>query len=158
VLGALYAQNGTLTCVVASFQTALPLDAESWEGRSNLGLALIMSTEDWRAVDEHRTLRRMASKYPNSVEVHFNLPSAFTHHLQHREAAAEYKKTVRLEPGNATALLSLAEAILNLDDLSAALPCLQNHLRQQPGNPDFWERSCARFASIRRLKENSGSQ
>ena len=88
--------------------------------------------------DAIQTLREMASMYPNSAEVHFNLASAYAHHLQYREAAAEYQETL-LSPGgagNVTALVSLAKALMELDDFSPALPYLQTYSRQRPEDPE----------------------
>jgi tetratricopeptide (TPR) repeat protein len=94
-----------------------------------LGAAYELNGDTDQAVD---TLRSVVASNPDSAKAHFNLATEFADHVRYKEAAAEYKETIRLDPGDNSARLSLAKALVEATEDAAAVPCLQEYIRRAP--------------------------
>jgi tetratricopeptide (TPR) repeat protein len=77
-----------------------------------------------------RELLKLVAAFPDSSEAHYNLANAYTGHLRFKEARVEYEQTLRLDPGNNAARLSLAKALLEIGENSAAIPIIEGYLQR----------------------------
>lgn len=94
-----------------------------------LGAAYELNGDTAQAVD---TLRTAVASNPDSAKAHFNLATEFADHVRYKEAAAEYKETIRLDPADNSARLSLAKALVEATEDAAAVPYLQEYIRRAP--------------------------
>jgi tetratricopeptide (TPR) repeat protein len=77
-------------------------------------------------------LRRLIAAFPDSSEAHYNLANAYARHFRYKEARIEYEQALRLDPGNNAARLSLAKALLEIGENSAAIPIVLDYLHRVP--------------------------
>src|SRR5438552_12544684 len=66
-LGAYFGQRQQLSCAISAFESAVRLDATSWEARFNLGLAYIQNQQPAKAL---RALKVATAKRPNDPMGH----------------------------------------------------------------------------------------
>jgi tetratricopeptide (TPR) repeat protein len=81
-----------------------------------------------------RELRRLVTAFPDSSEAHYNLANAYSGHLRYKEARPEYEQTLRLDPGNNAARLSLAKALLEIGENRVAIPVILDCVHRVPGD------------------------
>jgi tetratricopeptide (TPR) repeat protein len=79
-------------------------------------------------------LRKLTATFPDFSEAHYNLANAYARHFRYKEARIEYEQALRLDPGNNAARLSLAKALLEIGENSAAIPIILNYLHRVPGD------------------------
>jgi len=84
------------------------------------------------ADDAVAELRLLVNAFPESAEAHFNLGNAYGRHFRYKEARVEYEQTLRLEPGFNPARLSLAKALLEMGEDTAAIPIVQDYTHRAP--------------------------
>ena len=79
-------------------------------------------------------LRKLVAAFPESAEAHFNLGNAYGRHFRYKEARVEYEQTLRLDPSFDAARLSLAKALLEMGEDTAAIALVQDYTRRAPGD------------------------
>jgi tetratricopeptide (TPR) repeat protein len=95
----------------------------AYQMRFALGVAYFQNGNKDDAVD---TLRKLKDEYPKASEVHFTLANAYAKDLEVQEAAAEYEATIRLNPDNNPARLSLGKAHLENGEFTCAPPIVRS--------------------------------
>jgi tetratricopeptide (TPR) repeat protein len=80
--------------------------------------------------------RQMISEYPHSALLHFNLATSEAHHQRYVEAAREYKRALDLDPANDVARLSLAKALMIINQVQQALPYAIEYTRHKPDDAE----------------------
>ena len=114
-------------------QTLASNPPKELEFQSRLALAVALdqlgSTEG--AVEE---LRKLVAAFPDSAEAHENLGNAYGRHLRYKEARGEYEHTLRIDPNNNSARLSLAKTLLKVGEAPAAIPTVQDYISRVPGD------------------------
>ena len=79
-------------------------------------------------------LRKLVAAFPDSAEAHFNLGNAYGRHFRFKEARVEYEQTLRLDASFDAARLSLAKALLEMGEDTAAIPIVQDYTHRAPGD------------------------
>ena len=108
----------------------LPREIE-FQARLALGAAHDQMGHADEAVAE---LCKLVAAFPDSGEAHYNLGNAYGRHFRYKEARVEYEQTLRLDPDFNAARLSLAKALLEMGEDTAAIPIVQDYIRRAPGD------------------------
>jgi tetratricopeptide (TPR) repeat protein len=99
----------------------------------NLRISLALNCyENGNANEAIETLSRLAKDEPGSALVHFNLATVYAREKLFRQAADEYRESVRLDPANDVARLSLVKALVDLAEFDEALPLIQDYAGRKP--------------------------
>jgi tetratricopeptide (TPR) repeat protein len=77
---------------------------------------------------------RLASVWPESIEVHSALGSLYAHHKRYDASAVEYRKVLELDPSNSVARLSLSKVLLMGNHLQESLPYLLEYVNGSPND------------------------
>lgn len=118
----------------AHYLQQLPLTGLSKEQTYRVQLAEATALAADNQFDPAASLfNKLASVWPESIEVHFALASLDAHHKSYDASAAEYKKVLELDPSNSVARLSLAKVLLMGNHLQESLPYLLEYVK---GSPD----------------------
>jgi len=103
-----------------------------------------------------RELSRLVAAFPDSSEAHYNLANAYSGHFRYKEARPEYEQTLRLDPGNNAARLSLAKALLEIGENSATIPIADEYVHRVPGDDEGYlvlGQAYRRKGDLRRAEE-----
>ena len=103
------------------------------EFRSRLALATAldqMGSTDV-AVEE---FRKLVAAFPGSAEAHEALGNAYGRRFLYKEARRELEQTVRIDPQNNSARLSLAKALLKIGEASTCILTVQDYISRVPGD------------------------
>jgi tetratricopeptide (TPR) repeat protein len=103
------------------------------EFRARLALGAVQD-ELGHADEAVAELRKLVAAFPDSAEAHFNLGNAYGRHFRYKEARVEYEQTLRLDASFDAARLSLAKALLEMGEDTAAIPIVQDYTRRAPGD------------------------
>lgn len=74
---------------------------------------------------------------PESVEIHAVKAQIFSDHKQNMEEANEWRAALKLAPDDPKLKRELATALFDAKDYQAAMPLLQELIRQEPNAPDL---------------------
>ncbi len=102
-LGAWFAKRQLNSCAISSFESALRADANSWEARYNLGLALVQSGQLQRAADE---LNKLVKQKPDLAQGYLALGVALQDLGDLQGSEAQLHKALALEPKSAGGITS----------------------------------------------------
>jgi tetratricopeptide (TPR) repeat protein len=98
-------------------------------------LALAAALDQMGSTDEAvQELRKLVAAFPDSAEAHENLGNAYGRHFRYKEARSEYEQTLRIDPNNSSAKLSLSKVALEMDEATAAIPIVQDYISRVPGD------------------------
>src|SRR6266496_1675235 len=97
--------------------------------QNDLAIAYSKSGEIDRAVD---LLSDLVKQNPSSAENHGNLAIAYTQQQQFRQAADEFRESLRLDPENDVVRLSYVKSLVILAEFNTALPEIQNYFNRKP--------------------------
>src|SRR6266702_2282645 len=122
-LGAYLGQRQQLSCALAAFEAAVHQDANSWEARFNLSLALLQKHEPARAARELRVATRIK---PDDPLGHIALGQALSELGQNEAAIEEFKFALKSDPKSVPALGGLAKALIAQKRYSAAIAYLKD--------------------------------
>ncbi len=103
------------------------------EFRARLALGAVQE-EMGHADEAVAELRKLVAEFPDSAEAHFNLGNAYGRNLRLNEAKIEYEQTLRLDASHVAARLSLAKALIETGEDTAAIPIVQDYIRRAPGD------------------------
>jgi tetratricopeptide (TPR) repeat protein len=84
-------------------------------------------------------LNKLASVWPDSIEIHSALASLYAHHERYRASAAEYKKVLELNPSNVLDLLTLSKVLLMGNQLQESVPYLMDYVKRKPNDAEGHE-------------------
>jgi tetratricopeptide (TPR) repeat protein len=80
--------------------------------------------------------RKMIAEYPNSALLHFNLATSEAHHERYVDAAQEYKQALDLDRTNDVTRLSLAKALMIINQVQQALPYALVYTHDKPSDAE----------------------
>jgi tetratricopeptide (TPR) repeat protein len=80
--------------------------------------------------------KQMIAEYPRSALLRFNLATSDAHHEDYVDAAREYKHALDLDPSNDVTRLSLAKALIIVNQVRQALPYAFEYTRREPGDAE----------------------
>ncbi len=128
LLGQLYSVNHDSAKAEEQFKAAQKIDPGSEE--VILNLARLYSEEG----DIHRAIDVLSAipEDDQTPRTEFALGQAYDETKEPKKAIAAYRRAVDLDPSNLDAQRSLAQALLNDNDLDDALTAFQNHLNLRP--------------------------
>ena len=122
-LGAYFASHGQLSCAISSFEAAVKLEPDSWEGHYNLGIALLTNKNAKGAARE----LQMASKLkPDSAKVLLPLGVALSQLNQQNAAMDAFRAVLKQDPQSVQALDGLTKALIAEKRYTAAIAALKN--------------------------------
>ncbi len=98
-----------------------------------------------------QVLKTLLAKMPNLAEAHYNLAVIMAKENEFREAAAEYRACLRLDPANNAARFALAVVLHKIADDHSALPYAEEYAKLQPNDP----RGFALLGKLYRLTEHT---
>ncbi len=122
-LGAYFGQQGDYACAISAFRSSLRLQANSWETRYYIALALLATGDPRAAATE---LRRSLQLNPDMPKVHMTLGMALTQFNQIDDAIEEFNAVLKVDPQSVTALDWLGKSLISQQRYSAAIAVLKN--------------------------------
>jgi tetratricopeptide (TPR) repeat protein len=123
-LAQILAAERRYTAAIRYLQEAIRLDPKD----PNLRIALALDySENGNAKEGIETLVGLAREEPGSALVHFNLATIYAREKMFRQAADEYRESVRLDPANDIARLSLVKALVDLAEFDEALRLMRDY-------------------------------
>ena len=128
-LGAWFAKRQLNSCAISSFESALRADANSWEARYNLGLALVQSGQLQRAANE---LNKLVKQKPDLAQGYLALGVALQDLGDLQGSEAQLHKALALEPKSAGALHQLGETLSLEKRYTAAITYLRQAMELEP--------------------------
>ena len=128
-LGAWFAKRQLNSCAISSFESALRADANSWEARYNLGLALLQSGKLQRAAEE---LNKLVKQKPDLAQGHLALGVALQDLGDLQGSEAQLHEALALEPKSAGALHQLGETLSLEKRYTAAITYLRQAVELEP--------------------------
>src|SRR6266536_427110 len=139
-LGAYFGQRQQLSCALAAFEAAVHQDANSWEARFNLSLALLQRHDPARAARELRVATRIK---PDDPLGHIALGQALSELGQNEAAIEEFKVALKSDPKSVPALGGLAKALIAQKRYSAAIA----YLKDGPTDPALQDDLAVAYSS-----------
>lgn len=130
ILGITLARLGKADEALASFREAVRIDPRNAGAHSNLGNGLATVGKVEEAVVSYQQALKIN---PNDARAHNNLGYAFTLLGKIDEAKASYYQALRLNPNDET-YFNLHPLLLDLDDMSLAINCLEAAVKLRPSN------------------------
>jgi tetratricopeptide (TPR) repeat protein len=106
-------QGGDVVGAIEAYQSALELEPDRVDARSNLGAAFARLGRYDEAIQHYRAV---LERLPEQAQVRFNLALALYKSARITEAAAELERVSSLEPGNRNAVLLLADCRAQMGD------------------------------------------
>jgi tetratricopeptide (TPR) repeat protein len=146
LLGQLYSVNHDSAKAEEQFKAAQKIDPGSEEVVLNLARLYSEQGDVHRAID-------VLSAIPEDDQTprtEFALGGAYDEIKEPKKAIAAYRRAVDLDPSNLDAQRSLAQALLNDNDLDAALTAYQSISTTDPQDANAW----LRIAEIQRRQSN----
>jgi tetratricopeptide (TPR) repeat protein len=131
-IGELYSSKHRYKAAVEKLSQAV---AVSQDPELQIELA-VAEANDGDAASAIRRLSELVHSHPALARAHFNLATVYADQKQFREAAQEYGATLRLEPDNNTARLSMAKAEATIADFTSALPVATEYVKRAPKDPE----------------------
>jgi tetratricopeptide (TPR) repeat protein len=86
-----------------------------------------------------RLLRALAIAKPDNTAYHFELANALAHEEEFAKAASEYRRTLKTDPSNDSARLSLAKCLLELNQVQPAVLVLIPYVTRNAHDPQGYE-------------------
>ena len=111
--GKIYAQNGTVDKAISSFQTAVEVNPDFFDGFISLGIFLAQQG-DPLAEESYRSAMELR---PQSVEAKYNLAIFMQDNQRYNDALELYREILAIDSANATA--SFNQGYIHLEYLSA---------------------------------------
>lgn len=127
-LGVWFAQRKDYSCAIASFETALRFNSNSWEAHYDLALALIATG---RAQNAEEHLRAALPSAPDAAQVPFHLGQILSAQRRYSAAVPYLQQAVRTAP-SVTARLALGAALAGCSRLPEALTTLEELVAAHP--------------------------
>jgi tetratricopeptide (TPR) repeat protein len=146
LLGQLYSVNHDSAKAEEQFKSAQKIDASSEEVVLNLARLYTEEGDIHRAID-------VLSAIPEDDQTprtEFALGQAYDEAKEPKKAIAAYRRAVDLDPSNLDAQRSLAQALLNDNDLDNALTAFQSISASDPQDANAW----LRIAEVQRRQSN----
>jgi tetratricopeptide (TPR) repeat protein len=128
LLGQLYALNHDSVKAEAAFKEAQKLDGDSEDVVLNMARLYSENGQTQRAVD---TLTAVPES-DRTARIEYYLGSSYDQLKRPKEAAAAYRRSLELDPDNPDAEHALAKALLEDDQLDAALAAFQGLVATDP--------------------------
>ena len=119
-------------CVLDVYQEILALNPESAEADMLAGEALDDMKDNERSTKMFRAAVKANPKEPNA---HFGLGYLLWSQKLFAEAASEFQAELANDPDHVQAKLYLADTDIQMNQMDAALPLLENVVRQNPSLP-----------------------
>ena len=148
LLGLQFSNRQEFRCAIPAFDAALRLDAESWETRYNLGLALARAGEQERAQSE---LGRIVRQKPDYAPAHNALGLVLVSLGEEEAAAEEFKSVLKLEPHSISAASNLARVLHSQKKYTAEIYYLRRALTFRPPQDQTIELGLALGAALDQL-------
>ena len=160
-LGTALSQLQQTDNAIAEFKQALKVDSKFIPAQHGLAQALITQKKYSAAIDYLKTLPAaevlqmdLAIAYskngnvdqavqtlsgilkenPSSAQTHANLGTVYVQQSRYREAAAEFREALNIDPTDQVALISYARALVVLGEFGSASPVIQGYVRRKPGD------------------------
>ena len=130
-LGQIFAEQKRYSAAIFRLRQAVALDSKNPSLVLALGVALGQSGNKGEAI---QMLEELVAAHPRFALGHINLAALYARQDRYPEAAKEYGKAVKLEPGNDAARLSQAKALLHVLQYKEALPVIRAYTRRKPGD------------------------
>jgi superkiller protein 3 len=118
-----------------------------------LGVAYAESGDSDQAI---ATLREAIKSHPDLAEAHFNLAALYAKRgpaLGYQSAITEYKETLRIDPRDDEARLSLAKVLTNLGNFTDAIPYLKEYVRRNPQGYEGYHQLGTAYAGSNQLDQ-----
>ncbi|WP_158750008.1 tetratricopeptide repeat protein [Acidobacterium sp. S8] len=122
-LGAYFAGHHQLSCAIRSFESALRLAPDSWEGHYDLGIALLTNRNLQQASHE---LRTASSLKPDTPKILLPLGVSLSEAGQQDEAIEVFRQVLKQDPQSVQALDGLTKALIAQKRYTAAIAELKN--------------------------------
>ncbi|MCY4123027.1 MAG: sulfatase-like hydrolase/transferase [Acidobacteria bacterium] len=144
-LGIAYARHGDDDRALETFERVLALDRDSAMALENMGAVHVRRGDDAAARD---AFERAVALAPRSSRAHAGLGVVQLRSGDRSAALGSWTRAVELDPANFDALFNLATELVNVGDLVAARPYLQQFVRTAP--PAFYGEDIRRLAGLLR--------
>ena len=146
LLGQLYSVNHDSAKAEEQFKAAQTIDPGSEEVVLNLARLYSEEGDTHRAIDVLNAI----PEDDQTPRTEFALGQAYDETKEPKKAIAAYRRAVDLDPSNLDAQRSLAQALLNDNDLDDALTAFQSISTSDPQDANAW----LRIAEIQRRQSN----
>ena len=142
-LGIAYARHGDDDRALETFERVLALDRDSAMALENMGAVHVRRGDHAAARD---AFERAVALAPRSSRAHAGLGVVQLRSGDRSAALASWTRAVELDPANFDALFNLATELVNVGDLVAARPYLEQFVRTAP--PAFYGEDIRRLAGL----------
>ena len=122
-LGTYFAGLRQYSCAISAFESAIRLAPNAWEGRYNLGLALLSSGDSRRAAQELETASRLK---PSDARILLPLGMSLSNLGQQEAAVAVFKTILNRTLQSVPALDGLTKALIAEGRYAAAIAVLKD--------------------------------
>ncbi|QNI31884.1 tetratricopeptide repeat protein [Alloacidobacterium dinghuense] len=117
-LGAYFAGHHQLPCAINTFESAVRLEPNSWEGHYDLGIALLSNRDPKRAAKE---LQTASSLQPSSPKILLPLGVTLSELGQQDAAIEAFRTILRQDPQSIPAIDGLTKALIAQKRYTAAI-------------------------------------
>ena len=142
-LGIAYARHGDDDRALETFERVLALDRDSAMALENMGAVHVRRGDHAAA---RTAFERAVALAPRSSRAHAGLGVVRLRSGDRSAALASWTRAVELDPANFDALFNLATELVNVGDLVAARPYLEQFVRTAP--PAFYGEDIRRLAGL----------
>lgn len=122
-LGAYFGKQNNLSCALSSFNSAIRLEPNSWEGHYDRAIALLASGKPASAAKDLRIASQLEPAMP---QIRTALGLALSQMHQTDAAIDEFRTVLKTDPKSITALDGISKALIAEKRYSAAIASLKN--------------------------------
>ena len=132
-LGGYFAERGRMDCAIPAFEKAIEMDADNWEPRFNLGLALAKAAKPRPAAEQLRAAVRLK---PDSLPAKLALGYVLLESGDWTAAEKPIEDALAMQPQSPQALYGIAQVRMQQRRYASAVTYLKRALE---ANPDSME-------------------